>query len=180
VLVTGAGAIGLLTVWMLRATGVRSVDVVEPLASRRALARRLGARRTVQADTPDLADAYEVAFECSSRQAGFALLQERAAMGGRIGVLADGNYEPLVLTPAFHSKELSIVGSSDGWDYQQHARWYFEQIKDGAPALEALFDAHISADGLATLFAQIAGGEATAVKALVRYDSAGRETLQPG
>jgi len=180
VLVTGAGAIGLLTLWMLRATGVRAIDVVEPLAVRRALARRLGARRTDRTDTPHLADAYVVAFECSSRQAGFALLQERAAMGGRICVLADGNYEPLVLIPSFHRKELSIVGSSDGWDYQQHAHWYFEQIKAGAPALEDLFDAHVSADGLATLFAQIAGGEATPVKALVRYDSGGTDTLQPG
>jgi alcohol dehydrogenase len=35
VLVTGAGAIGLLTVFVLRAYGTRNVDVVEPLAQRR-------------------------------------------------------------------------------------------------------------------------------------------------
>jgi alcohol dehydrogenase len=156
VLVTGAGAIGLLTLWMLRATGVCSIDVVEPLAARRALARRLRARRAIRSDAPQLTGAYPVAFECSSRQDGFALLQELVATNGRICVLADGNHEPLVLTPSFHTKELSIVGSSDGWDYQQHARWYFEQVKDGAPELEALFDAHVSADGLATLFAEMA------------------------
>jgi alcohol dehydrogenase len=170
VLVTGAGAIGLLTLWTLRATGVRAIDVVEPLANRRALARRLGARRAVRPEAARLREAYPVAFECSSRQAGFALLQERVAAGGRICVLADGNLEPFTLTPSFHSKELSIVGSSDGWDYQQHAHWYFEQIKDGAPVLEELFDAHVSRDDLSTLFAQMARRERTPVKALVHYN----------
>jgi alcohol dehydrogenase len=177
VLVTGAGAIGLLTLWMLRATGVRSIDVVEPLAGRQALARHLGARCVVRPNASHLTDVYTCGFECSSRQAGFALLQERAAIGGRICVLADGNHEPLVLMPSFHTKELSIVGSSDGWDYQQHARWYFEQIVAGAPALEALFDAHVSADDLASLFTQMARGERTPVKALIHYNSSSMERL---
>jgi alcohol dehydrogenase len=178
-LITGAGAIGLLTLWMLRATGVRAIDVVEPLAARRALARRLGARQVVRPDAPHLTDRYPVAFECSSRQAGFALLQEQAAAGGRICVLADGNFEPMVLTPSFHTEELLIVGSSDGWEYHQHAHWYFEQIKDGAPELEALFDAHVSADRLAMRFAQMARGKHVPVKVLVHYDSSGMERLQP-
>jgi len=169
VLVSGAGAIGLLTVWMLRAYGAHAVDVVEPLAARRGLARRLGARRAVPPDRSHLEDGYATGIECSSRQAAFALLQERAVAGGQICVLADGNREPLVLTPSFHAKELSIIGSSDGWDYQQHAHWYFEQIKDGAPDLEALFEAHVSEEGLAMLFAQMAREPTSPVKAFVQY-----------
>src|SRR5947209_5868177 len=44
VLITGAGTIGPLTVFMLRAYGVRVVDVVEPRAERRDLALQFGAR----------------------------------------------------------------------------------------------------------------------------------------
>src|SRR6266566_1430540 len=44
VLVTGAGTIGLLTVFMLKALGVRTVDVVEPHVERCTMALQLGAR----------------------------------------------------------------------------------------------------------------------------------------
>jgi alcohol dehydrogenase len=168
-LVSGAGAIGLLTLWVLRAYGVREVDVVEPLAGRRELALRLGARRAVALASPDLADAYPIGFECSSRQDGFALLQQRAAASGKLCVLADGNVEPLILTPSFHAKELAIVASSDGWDYQQHARWYFEQVRDGVPELEALFEARVPSEDLAALFERMASREAMPVKAFVQY-----------
>jgi alcohol dehydrogenase len=169
VLVTGAGAIGLLTLWVLRASGTRVIDVVEPLAARRALAHRLGARRAVPPGMPRLDDTYTTGIECSSRQAGFALLQERAAAGGKICVLSDGNKEPLILAPSFHTKELLIIGSSDGWDYQQHARWCFEQIKGGDPDLEALFEAHVPAEGLATRFERMALGEIDPRNAFVQY-----------
>jgi alcohol dehydrogenase len=168
-LVTGAGAIGLLTLWVLRAYGVREVDVVEPLVGRREHALRLGARRAVAPASPELDDAYQIGFECSSRQAGFALLQQRAAASGKLCVLADGNVEPLILTPSFHANELAIVASSDGWDYQQHARWYFEQVRDGAPELEALFEAHVPAAGLPALFERMASGETPPVKVFVQY-----------
>ena len=119
---TGAGVIGLLTVWTLAKLGV-VVDVVEPDAARRALAARLGARRAVVG--PDqLDDAYALGLECSSRDAAFELLQARMAHDGRLCVLSDGNLEPLTLTPHFHARELSVVGSSDGWDYHAHAAWF--------------------------------------------------------
>ncbi len=47
VLITGAGALGLLTLFMLKAYGVAAVDVIEPRAERRALALQFGARRAV-------------------------------------------------------------------------------------------------------------------------------------
>ncbi len=171
VLVTGAGAIGLLTLWMLRAYGAQIIDVVEPLAARRARALRLGARRAISPGTLRRDDRSSTGIECSSRQAGFALLQEWTTAGGKICILSDGNQEPLILTPSFHTKELLIIGSSDGWDYQQHAHWYFEQIKDGAPELEALFEAHVPAEGLASLFERMAIGEIGPLKAFVQYAS---------
>lgn len=172
VLVTGAGGIGLLALWVLRAYGVRHVDVIEPRAERRQLALRLGARWAGSPDDRSPHGAYPVGIECSSRDAGFAMLQASARVGGRICVLADGNIEPLQLTPHFHTKELSIVGSSDGWDYQQHARWYFDVLGEGASALEAVFELDVAAADLPTTFERMARGEISPVKVLVGYATA--------
>lgn len=170
-LITGGGGIGLLTLWMLRVYGVRDVDVAEPDAHRRALARRLGARIAAAPDELAPACEYDIGCECSSRDAGFGLLQRRMCNGGRLCVLADGNLEPLTLTPAFHAKELMVVGSSDGWDYQRHAAWYFERVADGAPELEAIFEEQVGAAELPAAFERMARDESAPVKVLVRYDT---------
>lgn len=163
---------------MLHASGLRAIDVIEPCAERRDLALRLGARGALPPEEgADDASAYAAAFECSSSAADFALLQGRMAHGGRVCVLADGNREPLALAPAFHERELLVVGSSDGWDYQEHARWHFDVLRGGdhdyARNLEALFDCHTTAGDLAATFERLATGAITPVKVLVRYDDMG-------
>jgi len=171
VLITGAGAIGLLTTFMLKAQGVHNIDIVEPRAERRALALQIGARRAMPAqEVAIMSDLYTVAFECSSRNAAFELLQSRIQREGRICILADGNLEPLVLAPAFHEKELQIVGSSDGWDYQEHARWYFEVVREHPYNLEQLFSYHTTMDDLAATFELLASGAITPAKVLVCYN----------
>jgi alcohol dehydrogenase len=169
-LVSGAGAIGLLSLFVLRAYGLRSVDVVEPLAARRRLAARLGARHTF---TPEEENAllYPAGLECSGRARAFRLLQRQMEPSGRICVLSDGNLEPLTLSPYFHERELSLVGSSDGWDYPRHAAWFFEVLGEGGGALEALFDLHITANELPATFRRLAGRPHSAIKVLVRYAS---------
>lgn len=165
-----AGAIGLLTVFVLGAYGVRDVDVIEPLENRRVLAGRLGARGAAgpEASAPD---GYAVAFECSGRDGAFGLLQRGLRGGGRLCALSDGNVEPLVLRPEFHEKELAIVGSSDGWDYRKHARWFFDvaRERDGGP--EEIFDLRVAARDLPRVFEGLASGEADAVKVLVDYST---------
>ena len=169
-LVSGAGAIGLLTVFMLGAIGVQAIDVVEPLAERRALALQLGARLALSPEEMAARDTtYPLALECSSRQAGFALLLERMQPGGRICILSDGNVEPLMLTPAFHEKELLVVGSSDGWDYQAHAAWYFNLALADARGLEQIFDYSTTAGDLSETFERLATGAIKPVKVLVSY-----------
>ena len=170
VLITGAGTIGLLTVFMLKAMGVQVVDVVEPRPERRDLALRLGAR--VAATHQEIAakgDRYAVGFECSSRNAAFELLQEKMQQEGRICILADGNVEPLILAAAFHEKELMLVGSSDGWDYQQHANWYFQFVQQHPHNLQMLFDYVTPRDNLITTFEQLAAGIISPIKVLVKY-----------
>lgn len=172
VLITGAGVIGLLTTFMLIAQGVHNIDIVEPRAERCALALQIGAHRALSAQEMAIIDnLYTVAFECSSRNAAFALLQSRMQHEGRICILADGNLEPLVLAPAFHEKELKIVGSSDGWNYQEHARWYFEVVRKHTYNLERLFNYRTTMDDLVATFERLANGAVTPTKVFVRYDT---------
>lgn len=74
-----------------------------------------------------------------------------------------------VLTPAFHEKELHIVGSSDGWDYTEHAAWYFREVLRQPTYLEQLFDLHITCEELPSTFEQLATGATQPVKVLVNY-----------
>jgi|SRR5690242_5852180 len=172
-LVTGAGTIGLLAVWTLRALGSRQVDVVEPIQARRELALRLGARDAAAPDarvaSATSMDGYDLGVECSSRADAFALLQGRMRHGGRICVLADGTIEPLALAPAFHERELLVVGSSDGWDYPAHAAWFFQAARDAAPDLERIFDYETTPDDLPATFARMASGDLSPIKVFVRY-----------
>jgi alcohol dehydrogenase len=155
------------------------VDVVEPDERRHALARALGARAVLRpeaaAAATDAADDYAAGFECSARNDAFALLQTRLAANGRLCVLSDGNNEPLTLTPAFHEKELRIAGSTDGWDYQQHAAWYFDSLRRTPTPLAGVFQLEVAAEDLAATFERLARREVTPVKVLVRYGSS-----QPG
>jgi alcohol dehydrogenase len=170
IVISGAGEIGLLALFMLTALGCYLVDVIEPLPIRRTLARRLGARAVFAPDAlTSRADDYALGFECSSRDEAFALLQQLMQPQGHICILADGNLEPLTLTAAFHHKELHIVGSSDGWDYRAHAAWYFHILRQRAVPLEALFDRQVQAADLAATFAGIADGSTSCIKVLVQY-----------
>ncbi len=169
-LVTGAGAIGLLTIWTARQRGFRWVDAVEPRLERRALAIAIGARRAVgPGDGDALEERYPLGIECSSADDGFRLLQARMAAGGRICVLSDGNAGPLTLAPEFHARELAIVGSSDGEDYPGHARWLFARPQPQLDKLTAVFDLRVPAARLLDTFERLAAGRITPVKIFVDY-----------
>jgi len=169
VLVTGAGAIGLLTVWMLGRTGRGPVDVVEPIAARRDVARDLGARHLWSPDSMPPAPTYRLGVECSSANAGFGALLRAMLPSGRICVLADGLIEPLTLAPEFHERELTVIGSSDGVDYHEHDRWYFPTAARHGSTLRCLFDLTVKADDLPDTFARLAADRHAAIKVLVRY-----------
>ncbi|MGX9807463.1 zinc-dependent alcohol dehydrogenase [Exiguobacterium acetylicum] len=164
VLVSGMGTIGLLAVHYLRHyVNVRQIDIIEPIASRAELARQLGARFV----TPD-SDMYDVAIECSGRQAAFAELQFVVRPHGEICVLSDGNREALTLTPAFHAKELQIVASSDGWDYRQHADWLFADERHAT--LPDLFEQETTFSNLANCFTSLMQSTELPIKVFVDYE----------
>jgi alcohol dehydrogenase len=174
ILITGAGAMGLFTLFILNAYGCARIDVVEPRRERHALASKLGARRVMlPGESSAIGEAYAVGIECSSYDAAVALLQERLQRQGRICVIADGNLEPLTLTPKFHEKELSIAATSDGWDYHQHATWYFDHLRRHSTTLAEVFQEEITCEDLPLWFTRradrAAAGDAGPVKLLVRY-----------
>ena len=172
VLIAGAGTIGLLALFNRRARGIQAVDVLEPQATRRALALELGARTAIDpATNQPPAESYQLGIECSSRDTAFAALQDALVREGRICILADGNLEPLTLAPAFHAKELAVVGSSDGLDYREYARWFWQHAPGYRTALERLFEQRVAAHDLPKLFERMARGEIAPLKVLVHYDT---------
>jgi alcohol dehydrogenase len=171
-LITGAGAMGLLTLFMLKAYGITHIDVVEPRQERHALAYQIGARTVFfPQDAAVATEKYAVAFECSSRNRAFALLQEQMQHNACICVVADGNHEPLTLTPAFHERELKVVGSHRGWNYQKHAAWYFSIVRQKPARLEQLFEQEIAHTALIATFERLANSSLRPVKVLVHYDT---------
>jgi alcohol dehydrogenase len=172
VLITGAGTMGLLTLFILKAYGSMHVDVVEPRQERHALAYQFGARTVFfPQDLASANESYAVAFECSSRNKAYALLQKQMQHNGRICIIADGNFEPLILMPAFHERELKIVGTSNGWDYHKHAAWYFQIIRQSSIRLEQLFEKEIARSELIATFEQLASSSSRPIKILVHYES---------
>ena len=169
-LITGAGTIGLLTLFNLKARGVEAVDVVEPNPQRRELAAQLGASKVAGLEEMiEPGQIYKVGFECSSQNEAFRLLQGQMVQGGRLCILADGNLEPLVLSPHFHERELQVIGSSDGEDYQGYARWLFDQNSAMQVVLERLYELEVSADQLSQVFEQLAGMKLPPLKVIVHY-----------
>ena len=67
-------------------------------------------------------------------------------------MLSDGNWGALGLPPAFHTRELSVVASSDGEDYAAYARWLW---MNGDPTLESLFGQTITPIELPALYARL-------------------------
>jgi alcohol dehydrogenase len=170
VLITGAGAIGLLTLFQLKAYGVTTIDVVEPCQERHELAYQLGASHAwLPQGLLATSETYSAAFECSSHNDAFKIIQNHMSHNGRICITADGNLEALVLEPTFHAKELRVLSTSDGWDYHAHANWYFRFIQQHTTYLEKLFDLHITAAALPATFEQLAEGTIRPVKILVKY-----------
>lgn len=143
VLIAGAGLLGLLSVFNLTRRGIADVTVLEPDPQRRALAQRLGAKAFAPDALPH--DQFDVGLECSASPAGFGELLRHLRPAGRCVVLSDGNWGGLVLPPEFHARELSLVASSDGEDYQAYASWLWQHADS---ELERLFQQTIRPDEL--------------------------------
>lgn len=146
---------------------VKRVDVIEPDRSRWEMARKFGAETVFSPDAHPYA-AYDAAVECSARNQGFAALQGAVKQDGRICILSDGNREPFTLQPDFFEKELQIVGSSDGWDYRKHAKWFYGMAAE-TPYIEEIFDYEIESQQLIGCLEALADGTINPIKIAVLF-----------
>ena len=121
------GVIGLLACYFLKYyVGIEHVDVVEPNKNRRDFAKKFGTKNIYDSEEK-IIETYNYGFECSATNSGFHTLQKALKTNGKICILSDGNIEELTLTANFYQKELQIIGSSDGYDYQKHADWFLKK-----------------------------------------------------
>lgn len=170
VLVTGAGAIGLITIWLLKKYGIQTIHVLELDEDRCEKALRLGASVAIHpAEAQKWAEEFEVGIECSNQDSAFQILQEKMTHQGRIAVLSDGNLEALSLSAHFHHKELTLIASSDGWDYQRHATWFWQITENDNILAVLLFDLTISHMDLPETFLKLSKESINPVKVLVNY-----------
>ncbi|MGM1585049.1 alcohol dehydrogenase catalytic domain-containing protein [Bacillus cereus group sp. BceL221] len=169
VLITGMGVIGLLAFYFLKYyVGVKHVDVVEPNKNRRDFAKKFGAKN-IYASEEQIIETYNYGFECSATNSGFHTLQKALKTNRQICIFSDGNIEELTLTADFYEKELRIIGSSDGYNYQQHADWFFSQIEK-TPWIEEIFQHEIQHTGLIQCFEELSQGIITPLKVFVSYE----------
>ncbi|HFU7086048.1 zinc-binding dehydrogenase [Bacillus tropicus] len=169
VLITGMGVIGLLACYFLKYyVGIEHVDVVEPNKNRRDFAKKFGAKN-IYASEEQIIETYNYGFECSATNSGFHTLQKALKTNGQICILSDGNIEELTLTANFYQKELQIIGSSDGYDYQKHADWFFNQIEQ-TPWIEEIFQHEIQYTSLIQCFAELSLGIIKPLKVFVSYE----------
>jgi L-iditol 2-dehydrogenase len=143
-LVVGAGPMGILTAWTLRATGA-TVGVVQRSEPRRRLAREL-AVGTVLAPDDDpaarLGGPPTVAVITAPGAAPLTWALERLAVGGRAHVFAGAPGGAPVDANLVHYRHLTLVGSTGSGvrDYRR-AR---DLVRDGAVPLERLPCATVS------------------------------------
>lgn len=169
VLVTGAGTIGLLTIHFLKNyMNVDHIDVLEPYESRRVLAKTFGATYTYSNKEEVPAVFYDYGLECSASIDAFHTQLKSLKHHQEICILSDGNKDLFYLNEDFYEKELKIVGSSDGWDYQQHSNWFFtEGVK--TPHLSKIFEREIQSDQLIDCFMELSNDNNRPLKVLVKY-----------
>ncbi|WP_421385296.1 zinc-dependent alcohol dehydrogenase [Bacillus salacetis] len=169
VLVTGAGTIGLLTVHFLKNyMNVKHIDVLEPNDKRRELAHELGASHTYSKKEQISSTYYDYGLECSASKDAFHSVLNSMKHHGEVCILSDGNKDLFYLTEDFYEKELKIVASSDGWDYQKHSQWFFKETVK-VPQLSKIFEAEITSDQLIHCFEELSESHNKPLKVLVRY-----------
>lgn len=111
VLVIGGGTIGLCVLLGLRARGARRVTVVEPVACKRDLAKRLGATDVFSPDQVEVTPSYTACFECVGGQSTMNVACGCVLSGGCVVVVGISSGPISVPMPRMQRFEIRIQGS---------------------------------------------------------------------
>ena len=165
-LVTGAGPIGTLAIVALKARGVTEIVVSEPSPARQDLARRLGATVVDPGsfDVPNVAepsrivaDAFDVAIECSGKRAAMETACTQLRRGGTLVLVGTGIEPPRFDTNRILLNELVITGA---YEYDEHG--IAEAVRllatGEADVSELIEPADVGLDGLLAAMTDLAAG----------------------
>jgi L-iditol 2-dehydrogenase len=174
VLVTGAGPVGLLTIAVLRARGVRDITASEPASARRARALAVGAVRVVAPDELPRApmgrtiDApYAVAFECSGDATAAEAALEQLDYAGTLVFVGTGRKHPSINHNRMIVLELTAIGA-------------YNYDADGfVPALTLLASSVLPLDLLIETDDVLLDGVLTAMRQISAGDLAGKVLVRP-
>jgi len=111
VLVVGAGTIGLCVLLALKARGAGRVSVIEPIAYKRDLAKRLGAAEVFAPDQAQVAPRYTACFDCVGGQKTFDVACGSAFSGGCVVVIGVSPGAISVPMPRMQRYEIRMQGS---------------------------------------------------------------------
>lgn len=172
VVVVGAGPIGLLAQQFARAAGAGRVMVIEPVASRRALARELGADDAVEPDAASeeiLSASDGVGADVVIEASGVPMLLQSAIdlarAGGSVTLLSYLSRSSEISGAAFMAREKTMVGSN------AYTRADFSRcmgmIADGRVRVDPLHSRTVLLDQLPAALADLAAGGVVDVKVLV-------------
>jgi len=173
VLVTGAGPVGLLTIAVLQARGVRDITVSEPAPARRTRALDVGAGRALAPDELPRApmgrtvDApYAVAFECSGHASAAEAALDQLDYAGTLVFVGTGSKWPRINHNRMIVLELTAIGA-----YNYDADGFapaLTLLASGALPLDLLIEPDdVLLDGVLTAMKRLSAGELPG-KVLVR------------
>ena len=159
VLIFGAGVLGLLTVQLARLNGATRIDVIDPVATRRAIATTLGATRTLDPANTDIGEEIkadspgaDVAIEFSGQYSALHQAIRSLRMAGL--VVAAGFYQggasALNLGEEWHHNRITMLSSTRAWGnpHRQYPLWDRPRLRH--TAIQLLVDNRLQLDTLLT------------------------------
>ncbi len=190
VAVFGLGAIGLLTVQLARLNGASWIDAVDPLPTRRRLAERLGADRTLDPTACDVGSAIktaspqrgaDVAIEVSGHYQALHEAIRSVRMAGT--VVAAGYYQgggaALRLGEEWHHNRITMISSMGVWGcpHRDYPAWdrgrvhqtVVELVAAGRLRVDELITHRFPFERAAEAYALIDQRPEEAVKAILVY-----------
>ena len=159
VAVVGLGAIGLLTAQMARLSGAGTVHVIDPVESRRELARDLGADAAHDPLTADPSTGVvvkrslrgrgvDVAIETSGNDAGLHDAMACTHLGGTVVALGfyQGGAGRLRLGEEWHHNRLTLVSSMSAWGAPHRSAPAWDRSRLVPAVAELLFSGAVATD----------------------------------
>lgn len=186
--VFGLGAIGLFVVQYCRLSGAEIVIAVDPVAHRRALAKRMGADVVLD---PTACDAgleirkltervgVDVALEVSSNAAALHHAIRGTRYGGTVGVISVAHVGPaLNLGQEFHFNRISLVSARTvsqpfpemaGWDHRRVESLALNWLASGKLSAEGIVQPIVPFDDCVDVYRRIEDHPEESVKLGVRF-----------